>query len=34
MSAGIIPPTDDQIIKIINETIEGVIEKKENYIFD
>ncbi|WP_313264250.1 TetR/AcrR family transcriptional regulator [Enterococcus sp.] len=34
MSAGIITPTDDQIIKIINETIEGVIEKKENYIFD
>jgi hypothetical protein len=34
MSAGIITPTDDQIIKIINETIAGVIEKKENYIFD
>ncbi len=33
MSAGI-TPTDDQIIKIINETIEGVIEKKDSYIFD
>ncbi len=34
MSAGIITPTNNQIIKIINETIEGVIEKKDSYIFD
>ncbi|KPG71060.1 TetR/AcrR family transcriptional regulator [Enterococcus sp. RIT-PI-f] len=34
MSAGIIAPSEDQIIKVINETIQGVLAKTDTYIFN
>jgi AcrR family transcriptional regulator len=32
-SAGIITPTDEQIVKVIKETIANILEKKDNYLF-